>query len=80
MLNTRLELVCLDPRIEIYFEYMNEDLGKFLKRKKVLDRQFVKVTLLLYENIMRQILSAVSYMHSCKIFHRDLKPQNILIN
>ena len=29
---------------------------------------------------MRQILEGVSYMHSEKVFHRDLKPQNILIN
>lgn len=29
---------------------------------------------------MRQILEGVHYMHSKKVFHRDLKPQNILIN
>lgn len=29
---------------------------------------------------MRQILNAVQYMHSQKVFHRDLKPQNILIS
>ena len=29
---------------------------------------------------MRQILEGVSYMHSMGVFHRDLKPQNILID
>lgn len=29
---------------------------------------------------MRQILDAVIYMHRKKVFHRDLKPHNILIN
>lgn len=30
--------------------------------------------------IMHQILNAVSYMHSAKLVHRDLKPQNILVD
>ena len=29
--------------------------------------------------IMKQILSAVVYLHSCNIVHRDLKPENILL-
>ena len=29
---------------------------------------------------MKQVLEAVKYMHEMKIYHRDLKPQNILIN
>lgn len=29
--------------------------------------------------IMKQILSAVAYLHSSKIIHRDLKPENMLV-
>jgi serine/threonine protein kinase len=32
------------------------------------------------KEILRQILNGLSYLHLEGIFHRDLKPQNILIN
>lgn len=33
----------------------------------------------LYENIMGELLDAISYMHASGITHRDLKPSNIMI-
>jgi serine/threonine protein kinase len=32
------------------------------------------------KSITRQIVSALSFCHSRRIMHRDLKPQNILLN
>ena len=31
------------------------------------------------QNILKQILTGVDYLHEMCVFHRDLKPQNILI-
>jgi len=32
------------------------------------------------QNIAKQMISALHYLHSNKIIHRDMKPQNILIS
>lgn len=32
------------------------------------------------QKFLKQILSGVSYCHSHKVWHRDLKPQNVLVD
>ena len=80
MLNYKLELTSLDPRIELYFDFIDEDLAKMMKKRKTVDPLATKVFLCQIQNIMRQILNGVAYMHAKNVFHRDLKPQNILIS
>ena len=46
--------------------------AKFQKKKKFSDQEAA--------GLMRGILAAVSYIHERKIMHRDLKPQNILVD
>jgi serine/threonine protein kinase len=46
-------------------------------RKRILNKKFYKESEIV--NILKQIVSALSYMEEKKIAHRDIKPQNILI-
>lgn len=58
----------------IYLEYFNgAELFYVLKQNRILP---VKVAL----NIFRQLAETVSYLHSERICHLDIKPENILVN
>lgn len=56
------------------FEMMDMDLSSLVKLHK---RQ---VPPLLIKTIMFKILTAVDYLHQNRVFHRDLKPDNILVS
>ena len=56
------------------FEYFEYDLRRYLQsRTNDLPEYDIKLT-------VYQILNGVAFCHSRKIMHRDLKPQNILID
>ena len=57
----------------IVFEYSQYDLKKYLALKEKLEEKTIK-------KILKQILTGVGYCHSRKVLHRDIKPQNILID
>ncbi len=63
-----------DGRLFLIFEYADCDLKKFIDRhKKGLPPELVK-------SFLYQILAALNYCHAHRVIHRDLKPQNILID
>lgn len=64
----------VDKSIYMVFEYLDMDLKKLLDRHK---NAFVPS---LIKSYMHQFLSAIAFCHMHRILHRDLKPQNLLVD
>ena len=70
------DIAITDKNIELCLEYCRYDLRKLIMTKKN-DSKFYDVNFI--KTIMYQLLKSVDHLHSHKVLHRDLKPQNILI-
>ncbi|KAF8567586.1 hypothetical protein P879_01234 [Paragonimus westermani] len=72
-----LEQVIMDGgRLYLVFEYLNVDLKRYLDdhgRKNRLESAVVK-------SFMYQMLQGLLFCHGRRVIHRDLKPQNILVD
>lgn len=60
--------------LQIIFEFCEWDLGRYIKEND----GYIPYTQVI--SFTRQILSGLAYMHAKKVMHRDIKPQNILVN
>jgi serine/threonine protein kinase len=69
-------LALSDKKIELCLEFCPYDLRKFIDVYKSNIKMY---NLKNIKTILYQILKATEHLHSRKILHRDLKPQNILI-
>lgn len=72
---TLYELSLFQPKTELYMmmELMDCDLHRVIQSKQPLTEKHHKC-------FVKQILEAVKAMHSVGVFHRDLKPGNILVS
>ncbi|XP_064584956.1 cyclin-dependent kinase 3 [Zonotrichia leucophrys gambelii] len=70
-----LDVIHSQKKLYMVFEYLNQDLKKYMD-----SCQAGELPLSLVKNYLFQLLQGVSFCHSHRVIHRDLKPQNLLIN
>eukprot|EP00873_Tetraselmis_striata_P033335 jgi/Tetstr1/453599/TSEL_040556.t1 len=72
----RLEdVVHTEDRIFLVFEFLDMDLKKHMELQPDLHKNQTIIKYYLY-----QMVSGIAYCHAHRILHRDLKPQNLLID
>ena len=70
---TLSDVICEQGKISIVFEYMGCDLRKYLARGRQMARD-------LLQSYSFQLLAGVAYLHEIGIVHRDVRPENLLLN
>ena len=63
-----------DKKLTLVFEHCDQDL------KKYFDSLNGEIDLDVVKSFMYQLLRGLAFCHSNNVLHRDLKPQNLLIN
>jgi len=68
------DVVHSDRKLTLVFEYCDQDL------KKYFDSLNGEIDAAVVKSLMYQLLRGLAFCHSQQILHRDLKPQNLLLN
>eukprot|EP01114_Cavostelium_apophysatum_P003597 TRINITY_DN1358_c0_g1_i1.p1 TRINITY_DN1358_c0_g1~~TRINITY_DN1358_c0_g1_i1.p1 ORF type:complete len:327 (-),score=96.08 TRINITY_DN1358_c0_g1_i1:254-1234(-) len=62
-----------DKKLTLVFEYLDQDLKKYIDEK-------VRPPVAIMKSFLWQLLNGIAFCHEHRVLHRDLKPQNLLIN
>jgi len=68
------EVVHEHQKLYLVFEFLDKDL------KKYMDSQAGGIDPMLIKSYMYQLLKGIEFCHARRVLHRDLKPQNLLID
>jgi len=68
------DVIHTEKKLTLVFEYLDQDLKKYLDEcGGVIPKQTIK-------SFLYQLLRGIAFCHEHRVLHRDLKPQNLLIN
>jgi len=68
------DVIHTEKKLTLVFEYLDQDL------KKYLDECGGEIPRATMKSFLYQLLRGVAFCHEHRVLHRDLKPQNLLIN
>ncbi|XP_020638504.2 cyclin-dependent kinase 2 isoform X1 [Pogona vitticeps] len=71
-----LDVIHTENKLYLVFEFLHQDLKKFMDSSSSISG----VELPLIKSYLFQLLQGLAFCHSHRVLHRDLKPQNLLIN
>ncbi|CAN1853420.1 Cell division control protein 2 homolog A, partial [Linum perenne] len=75
-----LDVVHSEKRLYLVFEYLDLDLKKHMDSCPEFGKDPRIVKFFYLQTFLYQILRGIAYCHSHRVLHRDLKPQNLLID
>ncbi|XP_044533819.1 cyclin-dependent kinase 2 isoform X2 [Gracilinanus agilis] len=70
-----LDVIHTENKLYLVFEFLHQDLKKFMDASAL-----TGIPLPLIKSYLFQLLQGLAFCHSHRVLHRDLKPQNLLIN
>ncbi|OJT11696.1 Cyclin-dependent kinase 1 [Trametes pubescens] len=74
---TLLDIVHADQKLYLVFEFLDVDLKRYMENG---NKQGRPITPEIVKKFTHQLTSGLLFCHSHRILHRDLKPQNLLID
>ncbi|ORZ13664.1 serine/threonine-protein kinase pef1 [Absidia repens] len=73
-----MDVIHTENKLILVFEFMDQDLKKFMDTNARATHGALDLTAI--RQFMFQLLRGIAYCHENRVLHRDLKPQNLLIN